>query len=158
MTRRSLFELLAAAGAVLAAGVVGIPAAITGLSPALNGPRRLTWRPVGRLEDFPVGRVRTAPLMTGRGGWPRPVSPQVVFVWRPTPEEVIVFSRACTDLACPLNYDPGSGCYFCPCHGGIFAHDGTVMAGPPSRPMDRYTSRVRDGILEIDLTSIPPAA
>jgi hypothetical protein len=74
-------------------------------------------------------------------GEPRPLSRQGVYVWRPTDEEVVVFSRSCTDLGCPVIWDGGSQCFFCPCHGGIFARDGRRMAGPPDRELYRYANR-----------------
>jgi menaquinol-cytochrome c reductase iron-sulfur subunit len=54
-----------------------------------------------------------------------------------------------------LDYDRGSACFFCPCHGGIFRQNGERLAGPPKRPMYRYAHRLRDGIVEIDLQSVP---
>ena len=57
-----------------------------------------------------------------------------------------------------MRYDPGSTFYYCPCHGGIFNQAGDPVAGPPARPLYRLATRVRGGVLEIDLTSIPPAA
>ena len=142
---------------MLVAGVVGIPALLTGLSPALR-PRRETWRPVGRLKDFPVGAVHKSVILTDPRVWPRSFGQQAVFVWRRSGDEIVVFSRSCTDLGCPLDYDPGSACFFCPCHGGIFAQDGERLAGPPNGPMYRYAYRVREDVLEIDVFSIPPAA
>jgi menaquinol-cytochrome c reductase iron-sulfur subunit len=156
MTRRSFFGLLVTGGALIAAGVVGIPALITGLSPALQGRRREVWRPVGRLDAFPVGTAHEGLVPADRRAWPRSLGRQAVFVWRRSEDAVVVFSRSCTDLGCPLDYDPGSACFFCPCHGGIFARDGARLAGPPNGPMYRYAHRVRDGVLEVDLASLPP--
>ena len=68
----------------------------------------------------------------------------------------VVFSRVCTDVGCPVTYDRGSACFLGPCHGGIFTQDGTPIHGPPPRPLYRYAARVRDGVLEIDLNSLPP--
>jgi menaquinol-cytochrome c reductase iron-sulfur subunit len=158
MTRRSFFGLLVTGGTVIVAGIVGIPALIAGLSPALQGRRRDDWRPVGRPEDFPTGEVRQTQFPAERAGWPRSIRRQAVFVWRRSEASFVVFSRSCTDLGCPLDYDPGSACFFCPCHGGIFARDGERLAGPPNGPMYRYAHRVRDGVLEIDVSSIPPGA
>jgi menaquinol-cytochrome c reductase iron-sulfur subunit len=158
MTRRSFFGLLVTGGSVIVAAIVGIPALISGLSPALQGRRRDVWRPVGRLEDFPRGEVQPAYLSVDRAGWPRSFRQQAVFVWRRSEANLVVFSRSCTDLGCPLDYDPGSTCFFCPCHGGIFAQDGERLAGPPNGPMFRYSHRVRDGVVEIDVSSIPPGA
>ena len=159
MDRRTWLMLLVNGGAVTATAVVGVPAVIHLCSPVLE-PRRPEedWRAVGPLENFPLEQVRPAMVATTSKQWPPAFEPLTVYVWRPSESEVVVYSRNCTDLACPLNYDPGSGCFFCPCHGGIFAQDGERMAGPPNRPMYRYASRVRDGVLEIDVNSLPPVS
>jgi menaquinol-cytochrome c reductase iron-sulfur subunit len=68
----------------------------------------------------------------------------------------VVFSRNCTDASCPVVFDAGSDCFLCPCHGGVFSKDGTPLHGPPPRPLWRYAARVRAGVLEIDLNSLPP--
>jgi menaquinol-cytochrome c reductase iron-sulfur subunit len=158
MTRRSFFGLLVTGGTLLVAGVVGIPALITGLSPALQPRRREMWWPVGRLDDFPLGAVHEGVVSRDHKAWPRSFRQQAVFIWRRSGADLVVFSRNCTDLGCPLDYDPGSTCFFCPCHGGIFAQNGERLAGPPNGPMYRYAHRVREGVLEIDLSSLPLGA
>lgn len=146
----------------MAAAAVVAPSLVSALSPVLPGrggrqaPRTASWRRVGRLDEFPVGSVREAvasppPEKT----WPPDELRQGVYVWRPREDDLVVFSRACTDLGCPVNHHPGSGCYFCPCHGGIFNKDGSRMAGPPERPFYRYDVRVVGGVVEIDLESVP---
>jgi menaquinol-cytochrome c reductase iron-sulfur subunit len=158
VTRRTFFGQLVAGASLLVAGIVGIPALLTGLSPALQSRRRETWRPVGRLDEFPIGAVHQGVIPADRDVWPRSFGQQAVFVWRRSEANLVVFSRSCTDLGCPLDYDRGSACFFCPCHGGIFAQDGERMAGPPNGPMHRYVHRIRAEVLEIDVSSIPPAA
>jgi menaquinol-cytochrome c reductase iron-sulfur subunit len=157
MNRRTAAGLLVTCGSFLAAGIVGIPTLIMGVSPALRR-RRETWRSLGRLEDFPIGKVSQGTLTADRESWPPAFGERSVFVWRPSPEAAVVFSRSCTDLGCPLEYQAGSGCFFCPCHGGIFSQDGKRLAGPPKTPMHRYAQRIRAGELEVDITSVPPAA
>lgn len=158
MKRRTFFGLLVAAGATLGAGIVAIPAFIAGLAPALQRRHVPAWRAVGPLASSPVGQVQEVAVTLERQRWPRSFRQLAVFVWRPTESAVVVFSRSCTDLGCPLAYDAGSTCFFCPCHGGIFAQDGSRMAGPPNGPMHRYAHRLRDGLLEIDVNSLPPGA
>ena len=148
--------MLVAGGSAILAGIVGIPALVLGLSPILQHRLQGRWRRVGRLDEFPVGRVQPAQLVADRTDWPRSLPRQAVFVWRQSADSVVVFSRSCTDLGCPLDYDPGSACFFCPCHGGIFAQDGHRLAGPTDRPMYRYAHRISEGVLEIDLASLPP--
>jgi menaquinol-cytochrome c reductase iron-sulfur subunit len=158
MTRRTWFGMLVAGGSLLVAGVVGIPALLVGFSPVLQPRRRELWRTVGRLDAFPVGDVHHSTIPGDRQAWPRALGGQAIFVWRRSEDELVVFSRSCTDLGCPLDYDRGSTCFFCPCHGGIFTQQGDRLAGPPNGPMHRYTHRVRDGVIEIDVTSVPSAA
>jgi menaquinol-cytochrome c reductase iron-sulfur subunit len=158
MTRRSLSGLLVAAGSLFVAGVIGIPVLLTGLSPALQPRRREAWRPVGRLDDFAAGAMHRIVVATEGNVWPRSLRQHAVFVWRRSETDLVVFSQNCTDLGCPLDYDPGSRCFFCPCHGGIFAQDGERLAGPPNGPMHRYAHRVQGEMIEIDVTSIPPSA
>jgi menaquinol-cytochrome c reductase iron-sulfur subunit len=156
--RRTLVGALVAGGAAIASGVVAIPALLAGMSPIFQSRRRQTWRSVGPLAGFSIGEVKQATISTDRARWPRTFREQAVFVWRSSASEVVVFSRSCTDLGCPLKYDAGSTCFFCPCHGGVFAQDGERLAGPPNGPMFRYTHRVREGILEIDPGSVPIGA
>jgi menaquinol-cytochrome c reductase iron-sulfur subunit len=156
MNRRSFLALATAAGGLVISGIVAIPALLTALSPVLKKRPEALWVPVGELASFELEGVSKANVPIPRDDWATSPEEKGVFVWRPSAEEVVVFSRNCTDLSCPVTWDPGSNWFYCPCHGGIFAQDGTNMAGPPTRPLYRYANRVQDGILEIDLLSLPP--
>ena len=54
-------------------------------------------------------------------------------------EEVYVaYSRLCTHASCPLFYRSTENRLDCPCHGGAFSiADGSVLLGPPPRPLPR---------------------
>ncbi len=158
MTRRKLFEWTVHGIGVLTAGVLAVPALLTVLSPALRTRRGPRWHPLGEWEALPVGRMTRAVVKPAAGPGEGLTVPEAVFVLRIDERQVVVFSRNCTDLSCPLTWDEGSECFLCPCHGGIFSKLGIPMAGPPSRPMYRYATRVRRGVLEIDLRSGPAIA
>jgi menaquinol-cytochrome c reductase iron-sulfur subunit len=143
---------------LVAGGIVGIPTLVAGLSPVFWKAPKKMWRRVGQLSEFPIGAVSDGTTPSPRDAWPRSFRGRAVFVWRRTEAEIFVFSRSCTDLGCPLDYDRGSACFLCPCHGGIFKQDGQRLAGPPGKPMHRYVHRVEGGVLEIDIASVPPAA
>jgi menaquinol-cytochrome c reductase iron-sulfur subunit len=157
MNRRTAAGLVVIGGSALVAAGVGVPAMIAGISPAFV-PRRERWRRIGKLSEFPVGKVSRSAVQVDREEWPHQVGEKTVFVWRRSETDLVVFSRSCTDLGCPLDYEPGSGCYLCPCHGGIFSQEGQPLAGPPKTPMHRYTHRMLAAALEIDLSSVSPAA
>lgn len=77
----------------------------------------------------------------------------------PTPRDICIlirhpdgtlsaFSRRCTHLSCPVDHRPGSDRLYCPCHNGAFsARDGSVLQGPPPRPLLRIEVEERDGEL-----------
>lgn len=135
-----------------------IPAVTTVLAPLANTVRGGTWARVGRIDDFTPGQVTLATVEVPRDDWARSLRKRGVFVWRTSTDEIVVYSRSCTDLGCPVTWDPGNGWFYCPCHGGIFDRDGMPRKGPPKYPLHRYLHRIEDGSLSIDLDSIPPSA
>ncbi|MFD3569233.1 FAD-dependent oxidoreductase [Streptomyces sp. NPDC058667] len=44
--------------------------------------------------------------------------------------------RRCTHMGCELGFDEVEQTWECPCHGSRFAHDGRVLQGPATRPLD----------------------
>ncbi len=158
MDRRTMLKWLVRGIGLTTAALVGIPALIAGFAPVWMHPRRRTWRAVGPLESVPVGEMRKMIVSLPEEEWGEALREKAVYVWRPSAEETVVYSRSCTDLGCPLTFDPGSQCFFCPCHGGIFDKNGERLAGPPNRPMYRFAVRTVGGEIEIDLRSVPPMA
>jgi menaquinol-cytochrome c reductase iron-sulfur subunit len=157
MERRSFLALATMAGGTAAAGVVAGPALLTLLTPAFAS-REPVWVRVAELDQFTVGTVHHAIVEVPRDDRARSLRHVGVYVLRTADADATVFSRTCTDLGCPIAWDPGSGWFFCPCHGGIFARDGSPQAGPPKRPLYRYATRLENGVLLIDLNSVPPMA
>ncbi len=141
------------------AGLVGAPSLIAAFAPLWRHRRTPPyWQPLGAFQEFPVGEMREVVIQVARQDWSETLREKIVYAWRPTEQEAVVYSRSCTDLGCPLRWDPGSQCFFCPCHGGIFDKSGERMAGPPAKPMYRYATRIINGGIEIDLNSLPPMA
>ena len=156
MNRRSLLTGLMLAGNAVLGAVIGIPAMLLTLSPAWQATAGPRWRRVGRLNEDPVGSLEKSVVNIDRGDWSKSLDQKSVYVWRVNNDQIVVYSRNCTDLSCPVHFDSGSECFLCPCHGGIFAKDGTPLAGPPKVPSYRYEVRLRSGEVEINLSSLPP--
>lgn len=58
--------------------------------------------------------------------------------------EFIAYSRRCTHLSCPVDYQPEKDRLYCPCHNGAFSlEDGRVLQGPPPHPLPRIMVEVR---------------
>lgn len=89
--------------------------------------------PVGKLEEFQVGAVRTVL-----------VNERPVLIVR-TANEVRAFSALCTHLQCVVQYAAERKRFECPCHGGVYSLDGTNVAGPPPRPLDELAVAIAEG-------------
>jgi len=55
-------------------------------------------------------------------------------------EEYVAFSQKCTHLSCAVYYSATNDRLECPCHQGFFSvKDGSVLQGPPPRPLPQIT-------------------
>ncbi len=48
---------------------------------------------------------------------------------------IVARSLLCSHQGCTVRWDGVARVYRCPCHGGVYAADGTVREGPPPRPL-----------------------
>ena len=55
---------------------------------------------------------------------------------------VDALSLLCTHSACEVRWQAAEERYLCPCHHGLFAPDGRVLAGPPPAPLRAVAVRV----------------
>ena len=54
------------------------------------------------------------------------------------------YSQKCTHLSCAVYYEKEKNRLECPCHEGFFSiQDGSVLAGPPTRPLPKVTLEQR---------------
>ncbi len=103
---------------------------------------------VGRVDELAVGGYKL---------FRYPTADQPCILVRLSENEFAAYSQSCTHLMCPVNYRPEQRQFYCPCHEGYFsAEDGSVLAGPPPRPLPRYPVEIRHG--EIWITPSPKQA
>jgi Rieske Fe-S protein len=68
--------------------------------------------------------------------YPSDVNPCLLL--RPAENTYLAYSRICTHTSCPVFYQPEENRIICPCHGGVYSvADGSVLAGPPPRPLPK---------------------
>ncbi len=128
---RRNFLNLAVGGSAAAFAVAGTYPVVRYLEPP-PGRARSASR-VGKIEEFPVGSVRTVV-----------VDDRPVHVIR-TADEVRAFSAICTHLQCVVAYSAEHKQFECPCHGGVYALDGRNLEGPPPRPLEELTVTIDEG-------------
>jgi nitrite reductase/ring-hydroxylating ferredoxin subunit len=67
-----------------------------------------------------------------------------------------VLKSRCTHEGCVLpTYNLAQMEMFCSCHSSRFHFDGSVKAGPASRPLDAYEFSVSDGVMQIQVPEMP---
>ena len=80
-------------------------------------------------------------------GWINTEEEFSVYVLTTNGQEFVVMSNVCTHLGCRVRWIPEQDGFFCPCHNGVFAKDGSVVSGPPPHPLDQFEVKVEDGVL-----------
>jgi cytochrome b6-f complex iron-sulfur subunit len=64
-----------------------------------------------------------------------------------------------THLGCTVGYFQNDERFHCPCHGSVFAPDGSVVHGPAPRPLEWFeVTLTRDGQLRVDKDHAVPAS
>ena len=71
-----------------------------------------------------------------------------------TDDGVAAFSRRCTDLGCLVSWNKERQQFLCPCHRGVYDKNGTNIAGPPPRPLDRFEVIKRGEQLYVNVQSV----
>ncbi|MEO8597565.1 MAG: ubiquinol-cytochrome c reductase iron-sulfur subunit [Candidatus Solibacter sp.] len=91
---------------------------------------------VARIEELPVGGVKIF-------NYPGPEDPCILV--RTAEDNFAAYSQKCTHLSCAVYYEAAQNRLECPCHQGYFSlADGSVLQGPPQRPLPRVVLE-RDG-------------
>ena len=86
-------------------------------------------RAIAHVGEIPVGSVKLFE-------YPGPKD-QCLLV-RTSEEEYVAYSQKCTHLSCAVYYSAKENRLECPCHQGYFSiRDGSVLQGPPTRPLPR---------------------
>jgi len=94
---------------------------------------------VARVDELPVGGVKLF-------RYPTDADPCILV--RTGESEWNAFSQKCTHLSCAVVYVRQNDRLECPCHRGFFsARDGSVLQGPPPRPLPRVLLAERGGVL-----------
>jgi menaquinol-cytochrome c reductase iron-sulfur subunit len=115
-----------------------------------------TWIPVGKTEDFEVGKRVNVPFPDPSPlPWAGITAKGAAWLRRENNGQFTAFSVNCTHMGCPVRWLSDAELFMCPCHGGVYYKDGTVAAGPPPKPLVRFEVRVANGQVEVKAAAIP---
>lgn len=139
--RRALTVFVNSAIALIGAGLTSVLGAFA-LRPSAKAEDG-RWLRAGALADLPPNvPVPKVLAISRQDGWYRERARATVFLVWDGDKTVHALSATCTHLGCQVRWDAASTKFRCPCHGGVFAVDGSVVEGPPPRPLDRIDARI----------------
>lgn len=96
--------------------------------------------PEASVNEAAVGKAPDFKTNTGRivkfGSLP-------VLLVRVSETEWRAFSAVCTHLNCTVQYQDATQQIWCACHNGFYNINGQVVSGPPPRPLEEFSVRVR---------------
>ena len=91
---------------------------------------------VAALDEIPVRGVKT---------FSYPAADDPCILIRTAADNFVAYSQKCTHLSCAVYYEKRQNRLECPCHQGFFSiADGSVLQGPPQRPLPRVALQ-KDG-------------
>ena len=99
---------------------------------------------VARMGEIPVGGVKL---------FQYPNAEDACILVRIGEDRFAAYSQKCTHLSCAVYYSAESRRLVCPCHDGSFSvEDGSVIEGPPPRPLPAIIlSRQGDELIAIGM-------
>jgi Rieske Fe-S protein len=156
VTRRRFMTGTTHAAGAIAASAFALPALGFALGPVFEK-TRVRWEPVGTPADFGelnyIPKVITSTPGIGQAGkttvYMRRRNPSLDTEKHDQYNDFIAISTRCMHLGCPVRYISAAQRFICPCHGGVYDIRGIPSGGPPVRPLDRFYTRVRNGMVEV---------
>lgn len=156
MTRRRFVSGTATAAGAIAAAAFTLPALGFAIAPVFeqtNAP----WQKVGPLSQFTdsdyVPEVITIEPDLGQAGlstaFIRKHNPAIDGPVKDQYDRVIAISSRCVHVGCPVRYVSAARSFVCPCHGGVYNFRGIRTGGPPPRPLDRFYTVIREGMVYV---------
>jgi arsenite oxidase small subunit len=128
VTRRGFGKVMvAAAGAILVGGLFALR--------EWYHSQPTPVRAIARVGEIPVQGSKIFQ-------YPTDVAPCLLV--RTSETAYVAYSRICTHNSCPVFYHADENAFVCPCHNGVFSvADGSVLQGPPPRPLPRILLKIR---------------
>jgi Rieske Fe-S protein len=140
--RRNFLSRFVIAVQTAIGGVVTCVVGGAALAPSFASQTR-SWQRAAAVADLADGVPTPVTLRRIRqDGYRQVVDRRVVYIQRDEAVGVRVLDSTCTHLGCRTRYDEATKHFVCPCHGGVYDADGSVLEGPPPEPLRRIDARI----------------
>jgi len=150
--RRSFLSVLIGVGTVTVGALLSVPLVRFALYPIFGKTTETKWSDLGATDEFSsiTSPVRRLVTVEQRDGWRKTLTEKSVYVTHGSDGRRRVLSSICPHLGCSVAWHEAKKLFICPCHGGVFAPDGTLLSGPPPRSMDTLSIKIEDSTLKVE--------
>jgi menaquinol-cytochrome c reductase iron-sulfur subunit len=149
VSRRDFMKIVIASIGVVISAAIGLPAIAYIVGPALKQGAD-TWIRLGSVSKVELNNPTLfKTILETQTGWISSQEELSAYILTENGQDFVVMSNVCTHLGCRVRWIPDKQGFYCPCHNGVFDKNGTVVSGPPPRPLDRFENKVEDGVLFI---------
>lgn len=144
MNRRAFISWGTAGIAALCSGVaVSLAAVVRFMMPSVFYEPPQSFK-IGEPADFAFGP-------------PTFLADEKIYIFRDREKGFAAASAVCTHLGCTVSHFQSDGKFHCPCHGSVFAADGSVIHGPAPKALQWFeVTQARDGQLLVDKDKVVP--
>lgn len=149
ISRRTFLNyMLMGTGGFLAAGML-VPMVRFAVDPALKSDAASgNMVPVTSVDKLTSDPQRFDFKVNVVDGWYKTDEALSAWVYK-AGDKIVALSPICKHLGCTVQWNTNPSFpnhFFCPCHGGRYEKDGkNVPNTPPLKPLDVYTTQVKDG-------------
>lgn len=147
LNRRDFMKTAIVSIGGLIGAAIGLPAVSYIVGPALKK-NTDEWIQLGSVSKVELNTPTLFKItIETQTGWINAEEEFSAYVLTTNGQDFSVMSNICSHLGCRVRWIPDQDGFFCPCHNGVFAKDGSVVSGPPPRPLDRFEAKVENGVL-----------
>ena len=143
--RRQFMSIVTwAVGALISLGL-GIPGIAYIVGPALQAKQEEEWIRLGSAAKVDLGTPTLFKAkIERRTGWIVSEEELTFYVLTENGRDFIAMSNICSHLGCRVRWLEDQELFLCPCHNASFGKDGSVVSGPPPKPLDVYQVKVEE--------------
>jgi menaquinol-cytochrome c reductase iron-sulfur subunit len=151
LSRRSFLGVLLGFGTVVMGAALSVPLIRFALHPLLTKTTEIGWSDVGNINEFASLTVPMKKLIRVQqlDAWRKIVSEKAIYVLPMKGGLPRILSPICPHLGCSIPWNETKEEFICPCHGAVFAKNGSTLSGPAPRAMDELESKVENGMLKV---------
>jgi menaquinol-cytochrome c reductase iron-sulfur subunit len=150
ISRRRFLEIATwSIGGVISLGVT-LPAISYVVGPSLEKKDVQEWIRIGSASKVEIGIPTLFKMKIKRQvGWNVTEEELAMYLVTENGRDYVAISNVCTHLGCRVRWITENEQFFCPCHNAVFDKAGSVIAGPPPKPLNQYQVKLENDQLFI---------